>query len=373
MTVRGSLASGLDVEMLPARQGDAILLSWGAPDDRHHMLVDGGPAPAYDEVAARLSELTGRGLDLLVLTHIDGDHIEGPICAVNDADLKLPIGEIWFNGSHHLVSELGPVQGEIFGALIGGRNIPWNSSFGESAVCAAADGPFPTKELADGLCVTVLAPDAGALRRLRDLWLEACKEAGLDFNSPEAALRALRSKPKLLPGGEIYLGPMVPDVRDLARSRKGADTSVANASSIVLLVEYGDECILLAGDSTPAALTPPIKRLLADRQVTSLALTAFKLPHHGSAKNINAELVRLLPAHHYLFSTDGSYFNHPNDEAVATVIEHSSSDSELVFNYDTLRTRQWDQDQFREQYGLRVRYPPENSAGVVLALGSDPS
>jgi len=368
MGARVSAVGRLDIEMLPARHGDAILLGWGAPDDRHHMLVDGGPAPAYDGIAARLSELTGTGLDLLVLTHIDGDHIEGTILLVNDADLKLPIGEVWCNGSHHLVSELGPVQGEILGALIGGRGIPWNASFAGAAIRASENKPFPVRELAGSLRVTVLAPDSWTLRRLRDAWLAACKEAGLGFNSPEAALQALRSKPSLSPKAS-YLGRQVPDVRQLARSPRGSDRSVANASSIVLLVEYGAERVLLAGDSTPAALTPPIKKLLADRELSSLPLTAFKLPHHGSAQNINAELVRLLPSDHFLFSTNGSYFNHPDDEAVATVLEYGRQDSELVFNYDTSRTRQWDDDRLREHYRYRIRYPAENGSGVVLALG----
>jgi beta-lactamase superfamily II metal-dependent hydrolase len=358
----------LDIEMLPARHGDAILLGWGAPDDRHHMLVDGGPAPAYGAIAARLSELTRTGLDLLVLTHVDGDHIEGTILLVNDADLKMQVGEVWCNGSHHLVSELGPVQGEILGALIAVRGIPWNASFGAAAVRAAQNEPFPVRELAGGLRVTVLAPDTRALRRLRDAWLAACKEAGLGFDSPEAALLALRSKPALSPKS-AYLGREVPDVRQLAGSRKGSDTSVANASSIVLLVEYGAERVLLAGDSTPGALIPPVKKLLAERELPSLPLTAFKLPHHGSAKNINAELVRLLPSDHFLFSTNGDYFKHPDDEAVATVLEHGRPESQLVFNYDTPRTRQWDDRQLQEHYRYRVRYPAENGSGVVLALG----
>jgi beta-lactamase superfamily II metal-dependent hydrolase len=364
-----ALAAGrLDIEMLPARHGDAILLGWGAADDRHYMLVDGGPAPAYASVAARLSELAGTGLDLLVLTHVDGDHIEGTILLVNDAGLQLPIGEVWCNGSHHLVSELGPVQGEILGALIGERGIPWNASFGGSAVWASEDKPFPVRELAGGLRVTVLAPDSSALRRLRDAWLEACKEAGLGFDSAEEALAALRSRPRLSPKSS-YLGPEVPDVRQLALSRRGADKSVANASSIVLLVEYGAERVLLAGDSTPAALTPPIRKLLADRELPSLPLTAFKLPHHGSAQNINAELVRMLPSDRFLFSTNGSYFKHPDDEAVATVLEYGRPDAELVFNYDLPRTRQWDDDRLRQCYRYRTRYPAEKGTGVALTLG----
>ena len=358
----------LDVEMLPARHGDAILLGWGVPGDRHHMLVDGGPAPAYADIAARLSELGETGLDLLVLTHVDGDHIEGTILLVNDADLKLRIGEVWCNGSHHLVSELGPVQGEILGALIGGRGIPWNASFGGAAILTSPDEPFPVIDLPGNLRVTVLAPDSSALRRLRDAWLAACKEAGLGFDSPESALLALRSKPKLSPKAS-YLGHAIPDVRELARSRTGSDKSVANASSLVLLIEYGASRVLLAGDSTPAALTPQIRRLLADRELPSLPLTAFKLPHHGSSQNINAELVRLLPSDHFLFSTNGSYFKHPDSEAVATILEYGRPDSELIFNYDNARNREWDDDRLRGRYRYRVRYPAGNGSGVVLTLG----
>lgn len=368
MGARAYAAGQLVIEMLPARHGDAILLGWGVPGDRHHMLVDGGPAPAYSEVAARLSELGEAGLDLLVLTHIDGDHIEGTILLVNDADLKLPIGEIWGNGSHHLVSELGPVQGEILGALIGGRGIPWNTSFGGSAILTSDGQPFPVIDLPGNLRVTVLAPDSSALRRLRDTWLAACKEAGLGFNSPEDALRALRSKPRLSPSAS-YLGHAVPDVRELARSRTGSDRSVANASSVVLLVEYGATRVLLAGDSTPGALIPPVKKLLADRELPSLPLTAFKLPHHGSSQNINAELVRLLPSDHFLFSTNGSHFKHPDSEAVATILEYGRPGAELIFNYDNARNRQWDDDQLREYYRYRVRYPAENGSGVMVVLG----
>jgi hypothetical protein len=365
---RAFVAGPLDVEMLPARHGDAILLGWGVPGDRHYMLVDGGPARAYADIATRLSELEGNGLDLLVLTHIDGDHIEGTILLVNDADLKLQIGEVWCNGSHHLVGELGPVQGEILGALVGGRGIPWNASFGGAAILTSQSGPFPVIDLPGNLRVTVLAPDSSALRRLRDAWLAACKEAGLGFNSPESALLALRSKPQLSPMAS-YLGRAVPDIRQLARSRTGSDRSVANASSLVLLVEYGASRVLLAGDSTPGALTPPVKKLLADRELPSLPLTAFKLPHHGSSQNINAELVRLLPSDHFLFSTNGSYFKHPDSEAVATILEYGRPDSELIFNYDNARNRQWDDDRLRDHYRYRVRYPAENGSGIVLRLG----
>ena len=77
LALRGLPDRRLHVYFLDVGQGDAILVV--APDGRQ-ILVDGGPSPT-----ALLSELGDllpfwdRSLDLVVLTHPDGDHITGLI------------------------------------------------------------------------------------------------------------------------------------------------------------------------------------------------------------------------------------------------------------------------------------------------------
>ena len=356
----------LRLEVLPARHGDCLLLRWGSGPDCRRMLIDAGPASAYDGIVRRLRALDTLALDVLVLTHVDADHIEGAVLAVNDRDLGLSIDQVWYNGAPHLTSELGPVQGEILGTLISEFGIPWNASFDGAAVRAPESGNLLTRELPGGLRVTVLAPDGTALRRLRDVWWEACRDAGIATGSAADALAALRGKPALSPEHAYLSRPPVMNVRDLARARSGSDLSVPNASSIVLLAEYGETRILLTGDAAPSVLAPAVQRLLTERNITSLPLTALKMPHHGSAKNITAELVRCMPARHYLFSTDGGYFNHPDETAVATVLEHGPAELELVFNYDTPRTRVWDDDRLLDRYRYQVRYPDEGTGGIEL-------
>jgi hypothetical protein len=73
-----------------------------------------------------------------------------------------------------------------------------------------------------------------------------------------------------------------------------------------------------------------------------------------------------LPATHYLFSSDGSYFQHPDPAAVARVLQYGADGAELVFNYDTARTRAWDDDQLRERFRHRVRYPAEGASTVAV-------
>ena len=67
------------IELLPARHGDCLLLEYGDAARPHRVLIDGGPIGAYGALSQRLAALPDdeRELELLVITHVDGDHIEG--------------------------------------------------------------------------------------------------------------------------------------------------------------------------------------------------------------------------------------------------------------------------------------------------------
>src|SRR5829696_5551775 len=162
------------VTLLPAGQGDSILLEYGGPGEERRVLIDGGPARCYTQVAARLAEVPAdrRRIDLLVLTHVDADHIEGVIKLVNDAGLAARIDEVWFNGHEQLppVDELGAAQGEILSALLSARGIPLNRAFAGGAVVRRQGHPLPRVELPGGLALTVLGPDRGTLQALRTVW-----------------------------------------------------------------------------------------------------------------------------------------------------------------------------------------------------------
>ncbi|CRK59241.1 metallo-beta-lactamase family protein [Alloactinosynnema sp. L-07] len=358
----------LAVELLPARHGDCILLSWGFGQHTHRILVDAGPAFAYRDIATRLREIGVHSLDLLVLTHVDADHVEGIILAVNDKALGLEVGEVLFNGAPQLAAdELAPLHGELLGAIIAKRALPWNTAFGGLAAVAPENGLLPKVPMCCGLSLTVVAPDRETLRALRDVWRPAVKAAGLDFcEDEEKALAVLHERPRLLPEDGYLSGPATPNVDDLARARSGADTKIPNASSIVLLAELGERRVLLAGDSTPNVLLPGLNRLLDERGTGILPLTAFKLAHHGSANNVSKEIVQLVPAKHYLFSSNGSYFGHPDDTAVATVIKFAPTGAELVFNYANPRTLQWQDDRLIGDFKYLVRYPDDRDGFVRL-------
>jgi glyoxylase-like metal-dependent hydrolase (beta-lactamase superfamily II) len=357
----------LDLELLPARHGDAILVSWGDADDRHRLLVDGGPASAYPDIRQWFGDIAAPGpIDLMVMTHIDNDHIEGSILLVNDADLALDIKEIWFNGPAQLSPELGPAEGEMFAALIHAREIPWNAAFGGDAVRSDSSDLLPVHELPGGLRLTVLGPDRQALLKLRDKWWSAGDGDGFLFDTAEQALAALRSKPKLNPADTYLSDQGAPDVYELARQVSANDDSPSNGSSIVLLAEYGDVSVLLSGDATPGSLGRGVGRLLRERGVERLDLTAYKLPHHGSARNATRDVLKPLPAHAYLFSSSGGSHGRPHAAAVARCLEYGNPAAHLVFNYRTPATLLWNDTERVERSRYHPHYPVPESSGIRL-------
>lgn len=363
----------LDVELLPARHGDAVLLTWGPLGQRHRMLIDGGPATAYPEVSARLRDVRAEGsIDVLVLTHIDADHIEGTLLLANDADLDIGIDECWFNGPAQVEPTLGVAQGEMLAALITARGIPLNAAFDNAAVAAAAGAPLPVRHLPGGLRLTVLGPGPDDLARLRTAWRSALDKANLAFTSKDAALDALRARRNLMPDDPFLSEKGHPSVIDLGQQRMTKDSSVSNRSSIALLAEYAGNAVLLPGDATPRALLAGVRRLLSERGVARLDLTAFKLPHHGSAKNVTPELLTLLPAEYYLFSSDGAQHGHPDAACVARCLIHGRRGAALAFNYVTDHTERWRCADVLEPYGARALYPADGTAGIALSLAPVP-
>ena len=68
--------NGVTIQMLPAASGDCIYLEF--PDSDFRMLIDGGYAKTYQKYLKKfLLKLAAEGkrLNLIVVTHIDDDHM----------------------------------------------------------------------------------------------------------------------------------------------------------------------------------------------------------------------------------------------------------------------------------------------------------
>src|SRR5262249_50631833 len=111
-------------------------------------------------------------VELLVLSHIDADHIEGFLALASDKHLPVQISEIWFNGFEQLnsVKPMGPAQADQFSKMIRGRGWTANARFGGRALALSGKARPNVIELCGGLKLTLLSPDASRLNALWEEW-----------------------------------------------------------------------------------------------------------------------------------------------------------------------------------------------------------
>jgi len=370
------------IEMLPAGHGDALLVAYGdqrAAASPRYVLIDGGPYYAFrnDRLLAnkalskRMERLAaqGAGLELLVNTHVDADHIEGVVKLLGNAPPGLQVGDVWFNAWRHLrpdvVDMLGPVHGEMLSALIGQKRLSWNGAFGGQRVAATEEGALPTTTLPGGLRITLLSPRPADLAAMADTWEGELRQAGLDPDAPHAALLRLRESDRLRP--EDLRGAAKPDVEALGEAPFQADESPANGSSIAFVAEFEGKRCLFAGDARPDVLEESLRRLARQWGERRLRLDALKVAHHGSGHNLTRALLEMVSCPRYLISTNGRYFGHPDPAAVARIILYSSKAPRLCFNYRTPQNAVWDDPALKADYGYDTVYP-QGRPGLVVAL-----
>ena len=359
---------GLLLEVLPADEGDCLLLSCRRGAEVHHVLVDGGTPATAPRLAKRLAELPGGRIELLVVTHVDADHIGGMVRLLSDPAFKLEIGEVWFNGYRHLPGHAPRPRGfrdgenlvDILTGGSGGRALAWNEAFGGGAAVRDEGEAFspPEVQFNWGLRLTVLSPTPDRLEALGRDWqkyLDALHRAEHSRQTPQPRVARARGE----------------DLEAMAMTPSRDDTARPNGSSIALLAEFGGRSMVLAGDAHPDVMAAAFSRLAQLRGHgvdVPFPIDVFKLPHHGSQANVTTALLATVKAAHYVFSTSGARFRHPDQAAVARVITRGGPDHTLWFNYANSRTSRWDKAEWKARHGYQTRYPDEAGRGVSLFL-----
>jgi beta-lactamase superfamily II metal-dependent hydrolase len=76
-----------------------------------------------------------------------------------------------------------------------------------------------------------------------------------------------------------------------------------------MIAEYEGKRVLLGADAHVDRLLASLKKLAKGKK--RVAIDAFKIPHHGSERNLSKELLEAVDCPLYLISTSGAYFKHP--------------------------------------------------------------
>jgi beta-lactamase superfamily II metal-dependent hydrolase len=344
--------------MLPAGHGDCLWIEYGDPSETHRWLVDCGTQATATELLRRVESLpeSDRHFDLLVMSHIDSDHIGGVLPFFGAVERGLRFGDVWFNGWRHLSGRLGAKQGEMFSSAIQGLGLPWNAwRQGQAIVVDGED--LPVHKLPGGMTLTLLSPAPAQLRKLAPAWTRELKKAGLEPGARVDYSNFLKGTPSTST-----------DVDTLADTPFAGDAAAANGSSIALLAEFGGASALLGADAHAPVLADGIRNLLRRRGVDRLKLDIFKVSHHASQNNLSSELLALLDCKTYCVSTNGDHFCHPDREAIGRIIKYGGDRPVLQFNYRTRYNDVWARPDLQERYGYAANYREDDQAASTVSL-----
>lgn len=345
------------VRAIQVEHGDSLLISYGDDKRPYHLLVDGGPLESKDTLRSVLEDACVDGslhLEVLVITHFDLDHIEGVIELLTSVPSWLTIGDVWFNGYHHLTPPdmLGPAQGDTLSKLIRRLGLPWNKCFrknDEDKEGGAILQSGNTLSLSGGLEVGVLSPDQEGLTALAGAW-----------TNPDLPPEDSESPPGDLLGRGDRWPPyeFASDQTPFFRS----DTSKANRSSIGLLLNFEGKRILLAADALSSVIEEGLQKHLS----IGASIDLLKVSHHGSKGNTAKSLLALLRCSRFLICTSGKNHLHP-DHALIERLVAGYTNPEIIFNY----SQGWPGNWINKPGGwppFRVRYPEDSNPFVDVLL-----
>jgi len=383
------------IKMLPAKQGDSFLISF---ENGKNMLIDMGYRDTYKEfIRPELKAIKEKGqcIDLLVITHIDADHIGGAIeffkenkyaSNPNVVDVK----EIWYNCFLHLRTDWLPHEKRVdkisfeqesqmkrviqsrlsdFDIENGTRNISihqgdtlagylyhygykelWNSSFQGQAVCKEDGGYIRIGDIE----VKVLSPDNDSLKSLAKCWLRDLRmnyicyqwsnEELFDDYYETFARNIVEEKTKTKNISAIYKKLKYFLAHPNAIEKEEQDISNTNGTSIAFEISYDGKRALFLSDAHESI----IMKSLGEREEDDFDIV--KVSHHGSCHN-NFDWIEKVNARRYLFSTNGAKDGHPSLLVIAKIILSSYKQKELYFNYEIESIKsQIDDDELKKRY-----------------------
>ena len=393
----------MKIQLLPAENGDCILVEH-APG--HYFVIDGGYADtARRYLIPKLEEISDAGgtVDVMVVTHIDNDHISG-IITYFELKVPIPVGEIWYNGYRHLQSSLkvseerepfkhksivkeknppkimqkSGKQGCTLSTRIVNSKIPWNEPAGGEVMMA------PMSIQVGDTKVHVLSPIQKDLDALEKYWRTDLQKHDLldEAHSKEywddAFEWSIAGEEGAVKDGFIEHTEM----DDLPKSRMAikvtdrvaealekkykSDGSAANGSSIAFVLEASDGSrALFLGDAHAETIIDSLKELYGE-DAAPYHFDVVKLAHHGSFNNTSPALLKLIESDKWLVSTNSATFHHPEMATLANIVTRSMG-NKLYFNYDLDICKELRKDLYKK-YDFEIVTPGEDEVGVSVEV-----
>ncbi|HEV7350357.1 ComEC/Rec2 family competence protein [Telluribacter sp.] len=315
-----------------------------------NILIDGGTSRAYEfknakqrwedgELKLLIATIKERGekIDLLILTHVDDDHIGGILKWLGkDQEAHLLIGSVWFN-SGRLINEYfneSEVEENLIKLEVTDPSNPDTSirqgvvfenyitKYGiwKRQLIIAGD-----KKEAQGITFYILSPNEEKLQSLRRKWDRETPstDTGGGTDDYHHTLKALIES-------------------DLFTE----DTAPHNGSSIAFLLRYQNTDCLFLADAHPSIVVESLKNLGFSKEKPVQA-ALVKLSHHGSKANSSTAMFDMIESNTFVISTNGDVHNHPDKQLLARLISHYPK-ATLYFNYSQVISKVFTEQDYQD-------------------------
>jgi hypothetical protein len=319
-----------------ARKGDCLLLHFGSSDEPGLVLIDGGPKAVYaPHLKPRLMEIrkarkldaqSPLPVDLLMISHVDDDHMQGILDLTKElraAAPKVPfvkIRRLWHNSFDNIVANDTKELTAQVTAQFGPASVE-----GALPDDAAVDAKGKEREVVVSTVKVLASIQQGAQLR-RDAEILQIEP------NPEFEGKLIRAAKDDVPLTDdlsfTVAGPMEPELKKLQKKhadwlksleKKGltpekalaeyADESVPNLSSLVVIAKAGGKTMMLTGDARGDKILTGLELVKAVKKGGKLHVDILKVPHHGSSRNLETDFFERITADHYVFSGDGEHGN----------------------------------------------------------------
>lgn len=325
----------MKIKFIKAFNGDSIHIHF--TDDEcqiRNILIDGGTKatykkdkgpkgrPVYGELKTIIDKIRSdqEVIDLLIITHIDEDHIGGILKWFStDKNAHELVKDVWFNSGGLIAERLG---------LEENLDLQNNITLGNSTLTSTRQGI-----------------DFGEYIKQKEIWdrklilqgLELTK-FGLKFRFLSPTIKELE---KLLiewkkEDPETKTTPKTNDysisLKDhIGNDNREKDDSIPNGSSIAFILTYKNKNLLFTGDAFSSVILDGLNHFKYTEE-NPLVSELVKLPHHGSKKNLFYPLLRSIKTDNYVVTTNGVGHQHPDKQLIARLINHNKK-SNIYFNY----------------------------------------
>ena len=335
----------MKITFLKAFNGDCILISFSEDGTPRNILIDGGIGNTYKTTSNVKGDLfkliekfrnENQFIDLLVLTHFDDDHIGGILRWLNkDKEASKLIKKVWFNSGKEIAKKFKSNENrELDIEIVGGADDFYTSpKQGIKFEKYLRDNNLWEGEVIEqgsehdmfGVKFKILSPNNEKLDKLLKLYE--------------------KQKDYFTAGHKLDFGSSLKDFIDEENQvgfKFQEDDSVANGSSIALILEFDNKNYLFLGDAHPSVVIEGLNKFGYNKD-NSLFVELIKVAHHGSMYNTNKELLEIVKTDNYLISSNATKHGLPNKRTIARIINNNPNAS-IYFNYDLKDTIFSEQD-----------------------------